>query len=117
MESTITAIVAALEPIRQNIIVLNYGLLLVRGRRKDTKEYVEQVTRKYGDYKDIRSQMKVKAKARGKLQKELTGLPMLAIGRRKDLKARIVDRSEEIEEPQFEENPLCGALTKRTLPG
>ena len=117
VESTIPAIAAALESIRQNIIVLNYGLLLVRGRRKDTKEYVEQVTRKYSDYKDISSQMKVKAKARGKLQKELTGLPMLAIGRRKDLKARIVERSEAIEELQFEEKSIMRGFNKTDAAG
>ena len=117
VETTIPAIAAAMEPIRQNIIVFNYGLLLVRDRRKDTKEYVGQATRKYADYKNVRSQMKVKAKERGELQKELAGLSVFAAGRRKELKAKIEELSEEIEELQFEVNPLCGPLPRQTLPG
>ena len=50
VENTIPAIAAAMETIRQNIIVFNYGLLFVWDRRKNEKEYVEQNTSKYGDY-------------------------------------------------------------------
>ena len=112
VEITIPAIAAAMETIRQNIIVFNYGLLLVRGSRKDTKEYVEQATRQYTDYKDIRSQMTVKAKERGELQKELAGLSMFAIGRRKELKIKIAELSEEIEELQFEEKSIMRVFDK-----
>lgn len=41
VETTIPTIAAAMETIRQNIIVFNYGLLFVRDRRKDAKEYAE----------------------------------------------------------------------------
>ena len=117
VESTIPAIAAAMEAIRQNIIVFNYGLLLVRGRHKDTKEYVEQAIRKYADYKDIRIQMKVKAKEHGELQKELDGLSMFAIGRRKELKIKIAELSEEIEELQFEEKSIMRGFAKTDAAG
>ena len=117
VESIIPAIAATMETIRQNIIVFNYGLLLVRGRRKDTKEYVEQATRKYSDYKDIRSQMKMKSKERGELQKELAGLSIFAIGRRKELKIKIAELSEEIEELQFEENSIMRVFDKADAAG
>ena len=117
VETTIPAIAAAMETMRQNIIMFNYGLLLVRGRRKDTKEYVEQATRKYADYKDIRSQMRVKTKERGELQKELAGLSMFAIGRHKELKTKIVELSEEIEELQFEVESIMRAFNKADTAG
>ena len=117
VETTIPAIAAAMETIRQNIIVFNYGLLLIRGRRKDTKEYVEQATRKYADYKDIRSQIKMKAKERGELQKELAGLSMFAIGRRKEMKIKIAEISEEIEELQFEKNSIMRVFDKADAAG
>ena len=111
-ENTIPAIAAAMETIRQNIIVFNYGLLFVRDRRKDTREYVEQATRRYSDYKDIRSQIKAKAKERGKLQKELAGLSAFAIGRRKELESKIAELSEGIEELHFEEKSIVQAFDK-----
>ena len=92
-------------------------MLLVQGRRKDTKEYVEQATRGYSDYKDVHSQMRLKAKERGELQKELAGLPVFAIGRRKELKARIVELSEQIEELQFEEKSIMRGFDKADAVG
>ena len=112
VENAIPAIAAAMETIRQNIIAFNYGLLFVRDRRKDTKEYVEQATRKYSDYKGIHNQMKVKAKEHGKLQKELADLPMFAVGRRKELKTKIAELSEEIEELRFEEKSFMRVFDK-----
>ena len=112
VEVTIPTIAAAMETIRQNIIVLNYGLLSVRDRRKNTKEYVAQATRKYGDYKDIGSQITAKAKERSELQAELAGLSVLDVRRRKELKAKIVELSEEITELQFAEKSLMQAFSK-----
>ena len=104
--TAIPTLAAAMETIRQNMIVFNYGLLFVRDRRKNEKEYVEQATSKYGDYKYIRSQIKAKAKERGKLQKELAVMSVFAIGRRKELESQIAELSEEIEELQFEEKSI-----------
>ena len=116
-KNTIPTIAAAMETIRQNIIVYSYGLLFVRDRRKDTKDYVEQATRKYSDYKDIRSQIKAKAKERGKLQKELDGLPVFAPPRRRELKAKIAELSEEIEDLQFEEKFIMQGFSKTDAAG
>ena len=112
VKNTIPAIAAAMETIRQNVIVFNYGLLFVRDRRKDETEYVEQAIRKYGDYKDIRSRIKAKAKERGKLQKEFAGLSVFAFGKRKELELKIAELSEEIEVLQFEEKAIMQAFDK-----
>ena len=117
VESTIPAIAAAMETIRQNIIVFNYGLLFVRSRRKDTQEYVEQATHKCSDYKAICSQLKAKAKERGELQKELAGLPVFAAGRRKELKIKIAELSGEIEKLQFEEKSVMRVFDKADAAG
>ena len=117
IETTIPAIAAAMETIRQNIIVFNYGLLFVRDRRKDTKEYVKQATQKYGEYIDTRSQIKVKINERKKLQKELDGLSVFSIGKRKELKARITELSEEIEELRFEEKSVMRVFGKEDAAG
>ena len=104
-------------PFQKQIDHNPHGLLFVRDRRKDTKEYVEQATRKYVAYKDIHSLIKLKGEERGKLQKELAGLPMFAIGRRKELKARIVELSEQIEELQFEEKSIMRGFDKADAVG
>ena len=54
----------------------------------------------------------MKTKERGELQKELAGLSVFAIGRRKDLKAKIVELSEEIEELQLEEKSIMRVFDK-----
>ena len=117
VENTIPAIAAAMETIRQNMIVFNYGLLFVRDRRKATKEYVKWATRKFSDYRDIRSQIKVKVKERGKLQKELVGLSVFAINRHKELESKIAELSEEIEELQVEEKSIMQAFDKADAAG
>ena len=112
VEATIPAIAAAMETVRQNIIVLNYGLLSVRDRRKRTKEYVEQAIRKYSDYKDIGGQMKKKAKERSGLQTKLASLSVFDVHRRKELKIKIAELSEEIAELQFSEKSFMQAFSK-----
>lgn len=99
-----------------NIVVFNYGLLSVRDRRKNTEEYIEQATRKYGDYRGLRSQMKVKAREHSELRKELAGLPVFAAGRRKELKAKIERLSEEIAELQFEVKSIMRVFDKIGAP-
>ena len=117
IETTIPAIAAAMETIRQNIIVFNYGLLFVRDRRKETREYVEQATHEYGNYKDTRSQIKDKIKERDKLQKELAGLSVFSVGKRKELKTKIAELSEEIEELRFEEKSVMRVFGKDDAAG
>ena len=117
VENTIPVIAVAMETIRQNIIVFNYGLLIIRDKRKDTKKYIEQATRKYSVYQDIRSQIKAIAKERGKLKRELAGLSVFAIGRRKELKTKIAELSKEIEELQYEGKSIMRALDKTDAVG
>lgn len=117
VETTIPAIAAAMETIRQNVIVFNYGLLFIRDRRKDTKEYVKQAMEKYGEYQDTRSQIKAKINERKKLQKEHDGLFVFNIGKRKELKAKIAELSEEIGELQFEEKSVMRVFGKEDAAG
>lgn len=117
VETTIPAIAAAMETIRQNIIVFNYGLLFVRDRRKETKEYIEQATHEYGNYKDTRSQIKAKIDEQKNLQKELSSLSVFSIGKRRKLKAKITELSEEIEELRFEEKSVMRVFGKEDAAG
>ena len=48
----------------------------------------------------------MKAEELGELQKELAGLSVFAVGGRKELKTKIAEQSEEIEELQFEEGSI-----------
>ena len=116
-KNTINTIATVMETIRQNIIVFYYGLLSVRDRSKNAKEYVEQATRNYSDYKDIRSQIKVKAIERGELKKELAGLYVFAIGKRKELSIKNMELSEEIKELQFEEKSIMRVFDKADAAG
>ena len=117
IETTIPAIAAAMETIRQNVIVFNYGLLFVRDRRKETREYVEQATREYSNYKDTRSQIKAKIDEQKNFQKELSNLSVFSIGKRKELKVKIAELSEEIEELRFEESSVMRVFGKEDAAG
>ena len=112
LQKSVSVIAHAMEKIRQNIIVFNYGLFFVRDRRKDTNEYVEKATLKYGEYKNIRSEIKGKLDRRKNLQKELDALSVLSIGRRKELKAKIEELTEEIRELQVDEKALMRSFDK-----
>lgn len=117
VETTIPAIAAAMETVRQNIIVFQYGVLFVRGRRKDTKEYVEKATHEYGEYKNIRRQIKGKLDERKKLQQELDGLSVFSLRKRKDLSAKIEELTEEIGELQFQEKSIMKMFEKKDAKG
>ena len=116
VEATIPAIAVAMETVRQNIFMLNYGLLSVWDRQKRTNEYVAQATQKYGDYKDISGQMKIKVNERSEPQTELTNLSVLDIRRRKELRTKIAKLPGEITELQFAKNPLCKPFPRRSPP-
>ena len=117
VETTIPAIAAAMETVRQNIIVFQYGVLFVRGRRKDTKEYVEKATHEYGEYKNIRRQIKGKLDERKKLQQELDGLSVFSLRKRKDLSAKIKELTQEIGELQFQEKSIMEMFEKKDAKG
>ena len=117
IETTIPAIAAAMETVRQNIIVFNYGLLFVRDRRTETSKYVEQASREYGNYQDTRKQIKAKIDEQKNLPKELSNLSVFSIGKRKELKAKIAELSEEIEELRFEESSVMRVFGKEDAAG
>ena len=117
VETTIPAIAAAMEAVRQNIIVFQYGVLFVRGRRKDTQEYVDKATLKYDEYNDLRRQIKGMLDQRKKLQTELDGLSVFSVRKRKDLSAKIEALTEEIGELQFEEKSIMEMFEKKDAKG
>ena len=89
----------------------------MRDRRKDTKEYVKQATREYGNYRDTRSQIKARIDKRKQLQKEYDGLSVFNIGKRRELKTKIAELSEEIEELRFEEKSVMRVFGKNDAAG
>jgi len=117
VETTIPALASAMETVRQNIIVFNYGLLHIRDRKKETGEYVSKAKAQYSRYLDLRSQIKAKLDERKALQTELDGLGLLSIGRRKELKTQLAALVEEIEELRFEEKSIVQGFGKEDTSG
>ena len=112
IETTIPAIANAMETVRQNLIIFNYGLLHVTDRRRETGEYITRATVQYKDYLDLSEQIKEKTQERDSLQKELAALSMFSIGRRRGLTAKSSELSEAIEELRFEEQSVIQAFGK-----
>lgn len=117
VETTIPALASAMETVRQNIIVFNYGLLHIRDRKKEMGEYVTKAKTQYNSYLDLRSQIKAKLDERKALQTELDGLGLLSIGRRKELKTQLAALAEEIEELRFEEKSIVQGFGKEDASG
>ena len=117
VETTIPALASAMETVRQNIIVFNYGLLHIRDRKKETEEYVTKAKTQYNSYLDLHSQIKAKLDERKALQTELDGLGLLSIGRRKELKTQLAALAEEIEELRFEEKGVVQGFGKEDAAG
>jgi len=117
VETTIPAIANAMETVRQNLIIFNYGLLHVNDRRDKTGEYVSKAKIQYKDYLDLREQIKEKVQERSTCQKELDGLSVFSIGRRKELKAKVAELSELIEELRFEEKSVIQGFGKEDAAG
>ncbi len=117
VETTIPALAAAMETVRQNIIVFNYGLLHIRDRKRETSEYVEKAYAQYSDYLDRHSQIKEMQTERSNLQKELDGLSVFNIGRRRELKGKLAGLTEEIEELRFEERDIIQGFGKEDAAG
>ena len=117
VETTIPAIAAALETVRQNIIVFNYGLLVIREQRKGKKEYVEKAKQIYTEYTTLHEQIRARLEERSRLQQELEGLSVFNIGKRKELKTQLAAISEEIEELRFEEKSVMQTFDKEDAAG
>jgi hypothetical protein len=117
VETTIPAIAAAMETVRQNIIVFNYGLLVIRDQRKGKKEYVEKAKQIYTEYTTLHEQIRARLEERSRLQQELEGLSLFNIGKRKELKTQLAAISEEIEELRFEEKSVMQTFDKEDAAG
>ena len=117
IETTIPVIANAMETVRQNLIIFNYGLLHVRDRRKETAEYVSKATVRFKDYLNLHEQIKDKIRKRSDCQKELDGLSVFSIGRRKELKAKVAELSELIEELRFEEKTVMQDFDREDAAG
>ena len=117
IETTVPAIAAAMETVRQNLIVFHYGLSFVRKRKKERSEYVTRAKRTYEDYTTLRGKIKGKLDEQKALQTELDGLSVFSIGRRKELKAQISALTERIEELRFEETGIMLACEKSDAAG
>ncbi len=117
VETTIPALASAMETVRQNIIVFNYGLLHIRDRKKETGEYMTKAKTQYNSYLDLHSQIRAKLDERKALQRELDSLGLLSIGRRKELKTQLAELVEEIEELRFEEKSIVQGFGKEDAAG
>ncbi len=117
VETTIPALASAMETVRQNIIVFNYGLLHIRDRKKETGEYVSMAKAQFNSYLDLHSQIREKLDERKALQTELDGLGLLSIGKRKELKTQLAALVEEIEELRFEEKSIMQGFDKEDATG
>lgn len=69
------------------------------------------------DYLDLREQIKEKVQERSTCQKEPDGLSVFSIGRRKELKAKVSELSELIEELRFEEKSVIQGFGKEDAAG
>ncbi|MBQ9719060.1 MAG: MobA/MobL family protein, partial [Oscillospiraceae bacterium] len=99
--TTVAEIARALETIRQNIIVFNYGLLHIRKRRGEAREYLSKAKPAYDSYTDLAKKIADKESERQTLQNKLALLPVLNISKRRELKGKIAELSEEIGELDF----------------
>ena len=114
---TLPAIAKAMETVRRNLIVLHYGLNYTIGHRRKEKQYLSQAKPKYWDYLEIRGQIKEKQAERGTLKKELEGLSVLNLLKRNELKGKIAELTEEIEELRNEEQVIIRDFGKEDSAG
>ena len=117
MQTTVSAIAHAMEAIRRNMIVLNYGLLHIRKRRHDASEYLDRARPAYQEYAGLRRQRADKETERRALSSELRALPALNISRRRELKGKIAALSEDIEELRNNEMNIVHGFGKEDARG
>jgi myosin heavy subunit len=114
MQNTVPVIANALESIRQNMIVLRYGVLHYQYRRSDAENYLNQAKPAYSSYLELRQTIGAKQKECKRLQKQRSDTPLLNIFKRRELSARMSELTEEIEELRNEETVIMRSLQKET---
>lgn len=102
VKDTVSSLAAAMEALRENMIVFRFGLLHIRRQRKKLTDYLVKANPLYRDYTDLSKQIREKRSIRADMQKELNALPVLNILKRHDLKAQIQTLSEELSELESE---------------
>ena len=112
IENTFSAIASAMETVRQNIIVLHYGLTHIRDRKRRTGEYLKKTSADFSRFNEVQSQIKQKEAERDNLQSELSGLSIINIIKRREIKTRLTSLYEELEELRFEEATLIKTFGK-----
>ena len=117
VEATVPAIAAAMETVRRNLIEFHYGLRHIRDRRERVGDYVRKAETEYGEYLDLHGRIAEKRTERKMARSELDSLNILNIGRRKELKSRIAELTEEIEELRTEERIRMQAFDKEDAAG
>lgn len=117
VKATLPAIAEAMETVRGNLIVLHYGIGYTIGCRRKEKQYLSQAKPKYRDYLEIREQVKEKLAERSTLKKELAEISVLNLFKRNELKVKIAELTEEIEELRNEEQVIIRDFGKEDTAG
>ncbi len=102
LKDTVSSLAAAMETVRENLIVFQLGLLHIRRRRQRAADYLVKAKPLYGNYTELSGQIRTKRAERAALQKELDALPVLNMLRRRELKAQIQTASEDLSELENE---------------
>ena len=114
---TIPALAKAMESLRGNLIVLHYGLFQAQERRDRAGKYLSAAKPAYDNYEALREQLKEKAGQRHELQSELKTAPLLNIVRRSQLKSKIAELTEEVEELKSEQHRILWDFEKENEAG
>ena len=114
VKDTVSSIAAAMETVRENMMVLHFGLLRIRKQRSDANEYLSKAKPMYRGYVDLSNQIKEKRIEKTNLQKELDALPLLSVRKRRDLNAQIQTISEDLSELENEAMTIVHGFGKDT---
>ena len=117
VEATVPALAATMETVRRNLIEFHYGLRHIRDRRERAGDYVRKAETEYGEYLDLHGRIAEKRTERKMTRSELDSLNILNIGRRRELKSRVAELTEEIEELRTEERIRMQAFDKEDAAG
>ena len=117
VEATVPALAAAMETVRRNLIEFHYGLRHIRDRRERAGAFVRKAETEYGEYLDLHSRIAEIRTERKMAQEELDALGILNIGRRRELKSRVAELTEEIEELRTEERIRMQVFDKEDAAG
>ncbi len=114
VKDTVSSIAAAMETVRESMMVLHFGLLRIRKQRSDANEYLSKAKPMYSSYIDLSKQIKEKRAEKASLQKKLDELPLLSVRKRRDLNAQIQTFSEDLSELENEAMTIVHGFGKDT---